>query len=113
MECLPVSVPVAVDDDVLAKFAVKLPVVAKEDAWEVLDPMLNNAVGWGMSAEEVVPLIRRGEKGVEGLWKYVRGFVVEYGVPGALLEGKMAVLLKAIEIRYVNDLRSILKSVQV
>lgn len=99
---LPESIPEAIDGDVLAKFAVELPVVSKEGAWEVLDPMLNNLVGWGRSPEEVAGLIRRGAKGVEGLWKYIRGFVIEYGVSGALLEGKVRVLLNAMEIRCVH-----------
>lgn len=96
---LPESIPEAGDDDVLARFAIKPPVVANDIAWEVLDPMLNNVIGSDLSVEHVVGLIRRGTKGVEALWRYIRWFVVENGVPGVLLQGKMSVLMRAIEIR--------------
>lgn len=91
------SVPEADDDDLLARFAVPPPVVAKVDAWEVLDPMLNSVAGQDVSVQKVVGLIRRGAKGMDGLLEYVEHFVVEHEIPGALLEGKFMVLTRAME----------------
>ena len=42
--------------------------------------------------------MRHGPLGVKGLAQYIRGFVVDYGIEGALLEGKIGVLLKAISL---------------
>lgn len=94
---LPNSIPEANDDDVLARFTAKLPLVDRDSAWEFLDPILNNVVGWGASVEKVAGLIRRGPKGLEAMVRYLESFVVEYGISGVLLEGKIAVLMKAIE----------------
>lgn len=68
------------------------------DAWEVLDPLLNNAIGWGATAEDVRPLIRRGANGVHALCRFVEYFVMEYGIEGALLEGKLNTLREAMEL---------------
>lgn len=95
---LPHTVAEAQEDDVLAQFDVKAPEVPQLDAWEVLDRKLNNALGWGATAEAIVPIVRRGEKGVEALHQYIERFVLVYGVEGALLEGKISALLKAIRL---------------
>lgn len=60
---LPQSVPEAEGDDVLARFTGKVPLVERDKAWQVLDPMLNNVMGWGASVEKVAGMIRRGSKG--------------------------------------------------
>lgn len=77
----------------------KLPVVSRKNAGELLDQELNNILRWGMSVERVAELVWWGMKGVDALLRYVQWFVVKYGVLGVLLERKMSVLLKAIEIR--------------
>lgn len=92
---LPQTVPEAQDDDVLAQFATKPLEKTATDAFEVLDPILNNALGWAATEEEMAKIVRRGAKGVEGLCQYMECFVVDYGVPGVLLEGKITTLLKA------------------
>lgn len=89
------TVPEGGDDDLLARFAARPPVVTMDGAWQVLDPMLNGICGWGASVEQVAGLIRRGPKGMEGLVEYVEHFVVAYRIAGGLLEGKCAILVKA------------------
>lgn len=95
---LPSTVPEGKDSDVLAQFAVEPPRTTVTDAWEVLDPLLNNAIGWGATAEDVRPLIRRGANGVHALCRFVEYFVMEYGIEGALLEGKLNTLREAMEL---------------
>ncbi|KAH8995049.1 hypothetical protein EDB86DRAFT_2804872 [Lactarius hatsudake] len=68
------------------------------DAWEFLDHKLNGLVGYGIGVDKVAQRVRRGPLGVEGLAGYIRGFVVDYGITGDLLEGKIGVLLKAIDL---------------
>lgn len=80
----------------LAQFDVKAPVVPRVDAFEILDRKLNNTLGWGATAEAMVPIVRRGAKGVEAVHQFIEQFVLVYGVEGALLEGKISALLKAI-----------------
>lgn len=96
--CLPDTVLEAGEGDTFAPFVDDPPVVPQNEAWEVLDRTLNNAVGWGRTAEEVVPILRRGGNGVEALCRYVEHFVLGYGVTGTLLEGKMSVLWRAMEL---------------
>ena len=68
------------------------------DAWEFLDRRLNGLLGYSVSVDEVAGLVRRGPYGVKGLAGYIWGFVIDYGIPGALLEGKVDILLKAISL---------------
>lgn len=95
---LPQTVPEGRDDDILAKFTGPLPKVARDEAWEMLDRKLNGVLGWGTTAEVVATIIRRGEKGVAALHSYIERFVLSYGIEGKLLEGKVGILLKAIDI---------------
>jgi hypothetical protein len=95
---LPLFMPEANNDNRLAAFAQEPPSVAADDAWEVLDPILNNFLGYGTTAEAVAIHIRCGQKGIDALRQYIEHFVIKYGIPGSLLEGKMAVLMKAMEI---------------
>lgn len=68
------------------------------DAWEVLDPVLNNVLGWGRTAADIARDVRRGPMGLDGLMGLVERFVREYGLSGGLLEGKFRVLFEAISI---------------
>lgn len=67
-------------------------------AFEVLHRALNDAVGWGRTAEKVMPLIRQGGNGVEALCRYVEHFILDHGIMGTLLEGKMSALLRVMEL---------------
>jgi hypothetical protein len=68
------------------------------EAWEHLDRGLNRLLGYGADLEDIAQRVRRGPLGVKGLTRYIHGFVVDYGVTGELLEGKLERLYKAIEI---------------
>jgi hypothetical protein len=68
------------------------------EAWEYLDPVLNNLLGYSSSVEDVARRVRRGPLGVEGLGWLIHRFVVDYGITGDLLEGKIGKLLEAIEL---------------
>ena len=68
------------------------------DTWEFLDRRLNGLLGYGVSVDEVAGLVRHGPYGVKCLAGYIQGFVVDYGIPGALLEGKVDILLKVISL---------------
>lgn len=50
-----------------------------------------------MGVDEVVQWLWHGPLGIEGLSCLIQHFVVNYGMTGDLLEGKIGVLLKAIE----------------
>lgn len=96
---LPDTVPIAVESDPIARFrgSPNDLVPDGEDAWEYLDVVLNNFIGYGMSVEEVIPLIRRGEFGMNGLCNWLNECVTSLGVPEVLLEGKLKRLLDACE----------------
>ncbi|KAH8991292.1 hypothetical protein EDB92DRAFT_1995091 [Lactarius akahatsu] len=68
------------------------------EAWEHLDCMLNWLLGYGIDVEDVAQRVRRGPFGIGGLVQYINGFVINHGVTGDLLEGKIGRLLKAIEL---------------
>ena len=68
------------------------------EAWEYLDPMLNNLLGYSSSVEDVARRVWHGPLGVEGLGQLIHRFVVNYGITGDLLEGKLRKLLDVIEL---------------
>ncbi|KAH8987060.1 hypothetical protein EDB92DRAFT_2090923 [Lactarius akahatsu] len=68
------------------------------EAWEHLDCMLNWLLGYGIDVEDVAQRVWRGPLGIGGLVQYINGFVINHGVTGDLLEGKIGRLLKAIEL---------------
>ncbi|TFY55061.1 hypothetical protein EVG20_g9459 [Dentipellis fragilis] len=95
---LPQDVPEAKESDLIASIVHRGGPDDPREAWEYLDPMLNQLLGYGVSVEEVSRHVRRGPLGVEGLCRYINGFVLEYGITGDLLEGKLRILLQAVEL---------------
>jgi len=71
--------------------------VERDEVWELVNPGLDRLLGFGKSNEEICSLIRRGPGGVAGLYSYLEYLVEEKGVVGDLLEGKINVLLDAID----------------
>ena len=70
----------------------------KEDAWETLDPMMNNLAGWGASLETVTKRVRAGGKeGLDGLVNFLSHFVRKRRVCGDLMEHKMELIMKAVQ----------------
>ena len=94
---LPESIEVANDDCPLAHFSgtFKGSVEPGQDAWEVwngpLDTMLQK------SPEELMNLVKQGEKGLKAVYNLLEYLASSHGVPGALLEGKVERLMQAID----------------
>lgn len=97
---LPSSIPFATAEDVLARFSGVPSVDPTEydDPWEMADRALNPVVGYGCSVSEIASIIRRGEKGVEGLCNWMELCVSSLHIDPALLEGKAGRLLEAINL---------------
>ena len=94
---LPHTVPVAVSTDSFACFSGN-PIIelgADEDAWEVVDKALNRVIGYGVSVESVSRLIRRGDLGIDGLYRWLRICVTDLKIEEALLESKIGRLIDA------------------
>jgi len=66
------------------------------EVWEVVNPSLDRLLGFGRSKINVRALLRRGQQGLSGLHGFLEYLVKERGVGGALLEGKINLLLDAI-----------------
>ena len=95
---LPADIPEAEpQDDIACVLSVGDPDDPSE-AWEYLDPVLNNLLGYSSSVEDVARRVRHGPLGVEGLCRLIYRFVVSYSITGDLLEGKLGKLLDAIEL---------------
>ena len=101
IEDLPV-LPDASESDEIAMFSGNVPAdLAKDDAWEYLDPMLNRFLGFNRSAESIYNELRGGERGLSAMVRYLKDFVNQYQIDGALLEGKIKRLVNAIQTQYV------------
>ena len=102
LELLP-GVPEARDDDELASFGCEgavfeLAAVSHDEVWEAVtrvNPRLDRLLGFGRPKDEICTLIRRGLKGVKGLCGFLEYLVEEKAIVGGLLEGKVTVLLNA------------------
>ncbi|TDL20018.1 hypothetical protein BD410DRAFT_899810 [Rickenella mellea] len=99
---LPASVPVGTRDDVLALFSGNPRELASgctgDDAWEAIDPVLNRVIGFGKTSPELVPIIRRGPLGIDGLCSWLEICINELGINSALLEGKTERLESALKL---------------
>jgi hypothetical protein len=72
------------------------PSLDADELWEqMLNEQLKAALGWGTEVN-MDDIIRRGRNGLDGLYEYVKYFVVKRGVSEALFEGKLAYLLRKI-----------------
>lgn len=76
-------------------------IVDGSDAWECIDPLLNNFLGYGIETNVLSARIRRGPMGIDGLCQWLDICVKELGISEALLEGKVERLIKAVEAWYV------------
>ena len=104
---LPV-LPDASEFDEIAMFSENVPTdLAKEDAWEYLDPMLNRFLGFNRSAESIYNELRGGERGLSAMVQYLKDFVGRYQIDCSLLEGKIQRLVSVIQTRYVAITSSI------
>ncbi|TFK70650.1 hypothetical protein BDN72DRAFT_939867 [Pluteus cervinus] len=99
---LPDHIPEAAEDDSLAILS-RDPMeyddlsVDRDDLWEeVLNPLLKRILGWGEEGD-TENLIRRGEKGMGALLRFVEYFIFTRGVDAALFEGKLSYMMNLAE----------------
>ena len=103
---LPV-LPNASECDEITVFSGTVPTdLAKEEAWEYLDPMLNRFLGFNRTAESVFNELRGGARGLSAMVRYLKDFVSRYDIDGALLEGKIQRLVNVIQTQCVVITRS-------
>lgn len=90
--------PDASESDEIAVFSGSIPTdLAKDEAWEYLDPMLNRFLGYNRTAESIFNELRGGAKGLSAMVRYLKDFVGRYEIDGALLEGKIQRLVNVIQ----------------
>jgi len=95
--------PDATESDEIAVFSGSVPTdLAKEDAWEYLDPMLNRFLGFNRTPEDIYDALRGGARGLSAMVRYLEDFAGRYQIDGALLEGKIERLVNVIEAQYVS-----------
>ncbi len=70
-----------------------------DDVWELADPILNRALGFGRSQAELRTLIQQNRVGAVGLCNFMEYLLVEKHVSPGLLEGKVERLVGAINER--------------
>lgn len=104
---LPLSVPLATPDDVLAAFSSdpRAAVEEGEDLYEqVVNPALHNAVGYNMVVIDVAQLIRRGPLGMDGFYRWIEICLVEAGIEYGMLEVRVERVCDAMKLLYVSGL---------
>ena len=77
--------------------------VAMEEVWETVNPAMDRLLGFQRPVIEVESIVRRGERGIEGFCQYLTYLVEEKEIQGGLIEGKVKVLINAINNMYVAD----------
>ena len=100
------EVPYGIDSDDLAIFAgsPRAHIQQDDEAWENLDPLLNQVVGYGATPETISQRIRRGKFGMDGMYTWPKVCIEELNVSEGLLEGKIERLIDAMLILYVHSL---------
>jgi len=94
------DLPEASELDEISMFAQRIPTdLAKDDAWEYLDPMLNRFLGFNQSTESISNKLRGGAQGLIAMVRYLKEFVSWYHIDGGLLEGKVGRLVHVIQAR--------------
>ena len=91
IDSLPTEVPDGVDSDDLAIFAGSPRAYIQQDdeAWENLDPLLNQVIGYGATPEIISQRIRRGKFGMDGMYTWLKVCIEELNISEGLLEGKI------------------------
>ena len=100
------ALPEATESDEIAVFLESVPTdLAKEDAWEYLDPILNRFLGFNRTEESIYNELRGGAMGLSAMVQYLKDFVGQYHIDGALLEGKISRLVNVIQTQCVAIIR--------
>lgn len=95
------TIPLGNDSDEISYFMVvraraECSGVDKDCIWEVVNPSLDCFLGFGRLENEIQPLVCQGGKGVAGFRQYLTYLIEDSSVEGALLEGKVRVLIEVI-----------------
>ena len=73
-----------------------------DDIWEVvLDPCFNRFLGFGKSVESITASLKGQKKSLVSMMKFLRDVTGRFHIDGALIEGKVRWLIKAIEMQCV------------
>ena len=106
---MPAEVPYGADSDDLAIFSGSPRAYIQQDdeAWENLDPVLNQVIGYGATPEIISQRIGRGKFGMDGMYSWLKVCVEELNISEGLLEGKIERLIDAMLLLYVHSLPSI------
>jgi len=99
IDSLPLVVPIGIDSDDLAAFSGNPAALIGPDdePWEILDQVLNRLVGYGATPEGIRSIIRRGQFGMDGMYKWVKACIEDLHIDEPLLEGKIQRLIEAME----------------
>ena len=97
------NIPIAEEGNEISAYAGKenaeahcAGVLNNDEIWEKINPGLDRLLGFGRSMDDIRSLIRRGPKGIDGFCEYLEYLIVEKGLNGHLIEGKISVLIDAI-----------------
>jgi len=101
------ELPDACESDEIAVFAESIPMdLAREDAWEHLDPMLNRFLGFGKTDASIYDELQGGARGLAAMVQYLKDFTSQYQIDSALLEGKIQRLVNVIKTQCVAITRT-------
>jgi hypothetical protein len=91
IDSLPTEVPYGIDSDDLAIFSGSPCAYVQQDnkAWENLDPLLNQVIGYGATPEIISLRIRRRKFGMDGMYTWLKVCIEELNISEGLLEGKI------------------------
>jgi hypothetical protein len=73
----------------------------KDVIWELINPDLDQLLGFGRPASKIQSLLCCGNMGMTGFWGYLTHLIKEGGVEGVMLEGKVERLIDAINKMYI------------
>ncbi|KAF8153671.1 hypothetical protein BJ912DRAFT_476922, partial [Pholiota molesta] len=95
---LPLTVPLGAPSEPLAQFAHPPTAFVEEgqDPWEeVINPALDRVLGFGKNSDDIRALIRRGDYGMDGLYRYLKACISDLNIYAGLFEGKIRRLIDA------------------
>ena len=72
------------------------------EVWETVNLVLDRLLGFRRPLVEVESIVRCGERGIEGFCQYLAYLVEEKEIQGGLIEGKVKVLIDAINNMYAH-----------
>jgi hypothetical protein len=95
------SIPAGVSDELLSHFGgdPRQEVEEDEDPWEMVNWMLDNALGYGTTPEDLATCMCRGSLGIDSLCNWLELSICFLGVQGVLLEPRVEKVMKSLQIQ--------------